>query len=110
MQNLVKSLQSAGTPIDGVGIEGHLIVGEVPSQATLVQNWEAFTALGVEISINELDIRMTLPSTAASLQQQENDYKTVISACVAVKGCVGMTLWDYTDKVSNLKFSILVNR
>lgn len=48
-------------PIDGIGIEGHLIVGEVPS--TIQQNIEQFVALGVKVSINELDIRMTLPST-----------------------------------------------
>lgn len=100
MQNLVKSLKSANVPIDGVGIEGHLIVGEVPSAATLEQNWKAFTALGVEISINELDIRMTLPETSALLSQQEKDYNTVITACVAVPGCIGMTLWDFTDKYS----------
>jgi endo-1,4-beta-xylanase len=99
MINLVKSLKAAGTPIDGVGIQGHLIVGEVPSKAALVANYEAFTALGIEIAITELDIRMTLPETPALLAQQKADYQTVISACKAVAGCVGVTIWDYTDKV-----------
>ncbi|EMD33932.1 glycoside hydrolase family 10 protein [Gelatoporia subvermispora B] len=98
MQNLVKSLQAAGTPIDGVGIESHLIVGEVPT--TMQENLEAITALGVEVAITELDIRMTLPETAALLDQQKTDYQTVISACIAVEKCVGMTVWDYTDKYS----------
>lgn len=53
MVNLVKSLKAAGTPIDGVGIQAHLIVGEVPS--TLQANIEQFTALGVEVAITELD-------------------------------------------------------
>ncbi|KDQ57131.1 glycoside hydrolase family 10 protein [Jaapia argillacea MUCL 33604] len=98
MVNLVKSLQAAGVPIDGIGIQGHLIVGEVPStfQSTLSQ----FTALGVEVAITELDIRMTLPSTPALLAQQKTDYQTVIAACKAVAGCVGVTIWDYTDKYS----------
>lgn len=97
MINLVKQLQADGVPIDGIGIEGHLIVGEVPT--TMVENFNAFTALGVEISINELDIRMTLPSTDALLEQQKQDYQTVVSACMQVEKCVGVTLWDYTDKV-----------
>ncbi|KAH7911076.1 endo-1,4-beta-xylanase C precursor [Hygrophoropsis aurantiaca] len=98
MVNLVKQLQADGVPIDGVGIQAHLIVGEVPS--TLQANIEQFTALGVEVAITELDIRMTLPSTAALLAQQKSDYQTVIAACNAVSGCVGVTIWDYTDKYS----------
>lgn len=98
MANLVKSLKSQGVPIDGIGIEGHLIVGEVPT--TLVENFKQFTDLGVEISINELDIRMTLPATDALLEQQKKDYETVVSACMAVEKCVGVTVWDWTDKYS----------
>jgi len=100
MQTLVASLKAAGTPIHGVGIQSHLIVGEVPSQAALISNYEAFTALGIEIALTELDIRMTLPETPALLAQQQTDYETVISACKAVVGCVGVTTWDYTDEYS----------
>lgn len=102
MVNLVKSLKAAGVPIDGIGVQAHLIVGEVPS--TLQANLAQFTALGVEVAITELDIRMTLPSTAALLAQQKKDYQTVIAACKAVAGCIGVTIWDYTDKVSNTNF------
>ncbi|KAI8993824.1 endo-beta-1,4-glucanase [Trametes punicea] len=98
MKNLVQSLKSQGVPIDGIGLQSHFIVGEVPT--TLVQNMQEFVALGVEVAITELDIRMTLPETAALLEQQKQDYQTVISACQAVQGCVGITLWDFTDKFS----------
>lgn len=64
MVNLVKQLQADGVPIDGIGIQGHLIVGEVPT--TLQANLEQFVALGVEVAITELDIRMTLPSTVCT--------------------------------------------
>ena len=85
-------------PIDGVGIQSHLIVGQVP--ATLQQNMEEFTALGIEVAITELDIRFgALPPTEAGLAQQEADYATVVGACNAVRGCVGVTVWDFTDKV-----------
>lgn len=42
---------------------------------------------------------MTLPATAALYAQQKTDYQTVIKACKSVTGCVGVTIWDYTDKV-----------
>ena len=97
LKNLIKTLKSQGVPIDGVGLQSHFIVGEVPT--TLVENMREFVALGVEVAITELDVRMTLPETAALLEQQKADYQTVVSACQAVPQCVGITIWDFTDKV-----------
>lgn len=97
MANLVSSLKAQGVPVDGVGIQGHLLVGEVPGNLQSII--ESFTVLGVEVAITELDIRMTLPVTDALLEQQKADYQTVITACSNVPGCIGVTVWDYTDKV-----------
>jgi len=110
MINLVKSLQQQGVPIDGIGIQAHMIVGEVPS--TFQQNLQNFANLGVEVAITELDVRMTLPSTAALLAQQSKDYQTIITACKRVSACVGVTVWDWTDKVSTCfsgKIAALLN-
>ena len=87
MQDLVQQLKANNTPIDGIGFESHFIVGEVPTD--LVSNMEAFTALGVEVAVTELDIRMTLPATSALYEQQKTDYNTVISACNSVADCIG---------------------
>ncbi|CCX06150.1 Similar to Endo-1,4-beta-xylanase; acc. no. O60206 [Pyronema omphalodes CBS 100304] len=56
--------------------------------------------LGVEVALTEVDIRMTLPVTDAKLAQQAVDYKNVVGACVAVGRCIGITIWDYTNKYS----------
>lgn len=98
MLNLVKSLKAAGTPLDGIGLQCHFIVGSVPSSLQSIMS--QFTALGVEVAITELDIRMTLPATTALLAQQKTDYQNVIAACKNVAGCVGVTIWDYTDEVT----------
>ena len=97
--NIVKSLQAAGTKIDGVGFQSHFIVGSTPSKADQVSKLESFTALGVEVALTELDIRMTLPSTDALLAQQSTDYENTVAACLAVTDCVGVTVWDFDDKV-----------
>ena len=60
---------------------------------------ESFTALGVEVVITELDVRMTLPNTTAQITQQAADYKSTAAACLAVADCVGITVWDFDDKV-----------
>ena len=96
--NLVKSFKAQGIPIDGVGMQSHLVLGQVPS--TMQQNIQRFAALGVDVAITELDIRMDLPRTSDKDTRQANDYSTVVKACLAVSRCVGITLWDYTDKYS----------
>ncbi|KAI0260410.1 endo-beta-1,4-glucanase [Gloeopeniophorella convolvens] len=98
LQTLVQSLQASKTPIDGIGLQSHLIVGEVPGD--MQQNMQTLANLGVDVAITELDVRMTLPVTTALLEQQKADYKTVIEACMAVSRCVGVTVWDFTDKFS----------
>ena len=98
MLNLVKELLADGVPIDGVGFQCHFIVGEVPTSFQSVL--EQFTALGIEVAITELDIRMTLPETDALLAQQQKDYQSVVQACMNVEKCVGITIWDWTDKYS----------
>jgi len=107
--NIVKTLQAAGTKIDGVGFQSHFIVGETPSKAAQVSNLETFTALGVEVALTELDIRMTLPSTTALLTQQSTDYENTVAACVAVSGCVGVTVWDFDDKVGCDFFELCIS-
>lgn len=42
----------------------------------------------------------TLPPTDAGLVQQGVDYANTVGACLAVSGCVGVTVWDFTDKYS----------
>lgn len=98
LYNLVKSLKEQGVPIDGVGLQAHLILGQVP--ATLQQNIQRFADLGVDVAITELDIRMTLPSDSTKLAQQAADYKAVMNACVAVTRCTGVTVWGFTDSDS----------
>ncbi|KAI0653030.1 endo-beta-1,4-glucanase [Cubamyces menziesii] len=99
MKKLIKDLKLAGVPIDGVGVQAHEVVGKVPND--IRKNLEEFVALGVEVAITELDVMFyTLPPDEAGLQQQRKDFETIVGACAAVERCVGVTVWDFTDKVS----------
>lgn len=95
--NLVKSY---GAKIDGVGLQAHFIVGSTPSKSSMVSNIKAFTSLGVEVAYTELDIRMQLPSDNNKLAQQSTDFKNTVGSCAETDGCVGLTIWDWTDKYS----------
>jgi endo-1,4-beta-xylanase len=95
MYDLVVSLKAQGVPIDCVGFQSHLIVGQVPS--TYRQNLQRFADLGVDVRITELDIRTTVPASASALAQQARDYRTVVEACLAVARCDGVTVWGIDD-------------
>ncbi|PIG78989.1 endo-1 [Aspergillus arachidicola] len=78
-QNIVKLIQSYGGPR---------------------QQPEAFTDLGVEVAYTEVDVRMETPATDANLQQQSTEFANIVGACLDTEGCVGVTIWDWTDKYS----------
>jgi endo-1,4-beta-xylanase len=98
---LVKTLQARKIRIDGVGFQGHLIVGATPTRAALAASLKRFTAIGVEVAYTEVDIRHdSLPASSTALAQQAQDYTALVGSCLDVPGCVGITLWQFTDKYS----------
>ncbi len=95
MYSLVQSLLAQGVPINGVGFESHFILGQVPS--SMLANMQRFAALGVNVAVTELDDRIQLPATTADLNQQAADYATVVSDCLQVSRCVGVSQWGVGD-------------
>jgi endo-1,4-beta-xylanase len=95
MYSLVQSLLGQGVPINGVGFESHFILGQVPS--SMLANMQRFAALGVNVAVTELDDRIQLPATTADLNQQAADYATVVSDCLQVSRCVGVSQWGVGD-------------
>ncbi|NNH06841.1 endo-1,4-beta-xylanase [Cellulomonas fimi] len=98
LYDLVKDFKARGVPLDCVGFQSHLIVGQVPGDFR--QNLQRFADLGVDVRITELDIRMRTPSDATKLATQAADYKKVVQACMQVTRCQGVTVWGITDKYS----------
>ncbi|KAK3936655.1 glycoside hydrolase superfamily [Diplogelasinospora grovesii] len=90
------------TPVvDGVGFQAHFNVGQTPNKTSLMATMSRFVAMGLEVSFSELDIAHTrLPATEAALRQQAEDYVTVVDACLSTPRCVGITVWEFTDKYS----------
>jgi len=97
---LIQALQAAGVPIHGVGFQAHFQVGTVPSLSSLVAVFNRFAALGLTIHITELDVRMQLPTTPASLQTQADNYQAIVAACRQVAACRLITTWGFTDRDS----------
>jgi GH35 family endo-1,4-beta-xylanase len=63
-------------------------------QATLVAMLQRFAALGLEVELTELDIRVRTPgATAAELTAQAQGYANVVSARLAVAACDAIIVW-----------------
>lgn len=96
--DLAVDLLDQGAPLDGIGLQAHLIVGQVPGD--MRQNIQRFADLGLEVMITELDVRVPTPATEADLQRQAEDYREVFEICLEVSGCSGVTVWGVTDAYS----------
>ncbi|MFI6484803.1 endo-1,4-beta-xylanase [Nonomuraea sp. NPDC050663] len=99
MYNLVSSLRQQGVPVDCVGFQGHLAT-QYGFPSSLQQNMERFAALGVQVRVTELDVRVQMPRDANDDATQATYYRNVINACNAVQACAGVTIWGFTDKYS----------
>ncbi len=95
LYTIAQSMVAQGVPLDGIGLESHFIVGQVPS--SLLQNMQRFAALGLDVAVTELDDRIPLPASSGNLQQQATDYSTVVKDCLAVSRCVGVSQWGVDD-------------
>ncbi|WP_406098880.1 endo-1,4-beta-xylanase [Streptomyces sp. NBC_01013] len=99
MYALVSKLLDEGVPLDGVGMQAHLAV-QYGFPYQMRANMQRFADLGLDVAVTELDVRMQLPADAAKTATQSSYYQQVTEACLAVERCVGITVWDYTDKYS----------
>jgi endo-1,4-beta-xylanase len=95
LYDLAKSMIADGVPLGGIGLESHFIDGQLPS--SMLANMQRFADLGLDVAITELDDRIQLPTSSASLQQQASDYTTVVKDCLAVSRCVGVSQWGVDD-------------
>ncbi|MGI5272093.1 endo-1,4-beta-xylanase [Nonomuraea sp. CA-218870] len=99
MYNLVQSLRQQNVPVDCVGFQSHLAI-QYGFPTSFQQNLERFAALGVQVRITEVDIRMQTPRNSSKDATQATYYRDVVRACMAVSACAGVTIWGFTDRHS----------
>jgi endo-1,4-beta-xylanase len=92
---LVRSLVADDVPIDGVGLQGHLVSGSVTS-GVLREMIAEFEGLGLEVAITELDVPIT-DQSEDPLAAQADAYETALAECFA-QACREVTLWGFTDR------------
>lgn len=92
----VASMVSRGVPIDGVGIQTHLISGQPLEPGVLGSVVSRIRALGLSVAITEMDVP-TGPTNSA--QAQADTYGRAARECL-LAGCEEITTWGVSDNTT----------
>ena len=98
--SLVRNLKARGVPIDGVGLQSQFSVEQPPNFRDITANLSRLAALGLEIHVTELDVRLSMPATKEKLRQQAIIYRNYLRACLSISKCRAFMMWGFTDKYS----------
>jgi len=101
---MVKDFKNRGVPIDGVGLQMHLLDLKVDA-ASIAANIERLTQLGVQVHITEMDAALPVDAGGtvlheADLARQADIYRQVVTVCLRHSGCTAFQTWGFTDKYS----------
>ena len=101
--SMVQDFVNNGVPINGVGFEMHVLNAYYPSATQLAQNMQALAALGLQVHITEMDVRLPVDASgnasAADLQTQAQIYQTIMTVCLQQPNCTAFQVWgvSYND-------------
>ncbi|MEM7111834.1 MAG: endo-1,4-beta-xylanase [Chloroflexota bacterium] len=95
--SLVADMVGRGIPIDGVGFQMHLQLLSPTNLANFAANMARYDALGLDVYITELDVRIETPVTYSDLVNQATVYRAVLHTCLAAPNCHHLTTWGFTD-------------
>ena len=98
---MAQDFKNRGVPLDGIGFQLHidLTFDNPTTLASLTSDLQRFAALGLDLHITELDIRLQ-DSSAASLAAQAKLYGEIATICVQQPSCRVFQTWGFTDKYS----------
>ena len=101
---MVKDFKRRGVPIDGVGLQMHIVDLAVNADS-VAANIARLVKLGVQVHITELDVAVPVDaagnaSNPEDLARQAEIYRKVAEACRKNAGCSALQTWGFTDKYS----------
>jgi len=102
---MVKDFKKRGVPIDGVGIQAHIMDLDIKEISSLADNLARLTKLGLQVHITEMDVALPIDAAGGLLdqgtsKQQADIYRLVARACLQQRGCTAFQTWGFTDKYS----------
>lgn len=101
--DLIADMVDRGIPIDGVGFQLHRFEESPPDYTAVKQNMARYAALGLEVQITEVDVRIADPVTPAKLADQADIFAQLTGVCAMASNCEAVTTWGLTDADSWLE-------
>lgn len=95
---LARRMKARGAPVDGLGFQGHVILGQ-ESRWTLRRNMDRAASLGLKVAITEAEVRIRTDRPPSSEEQkaQAAAYARLIEGCLGTPRCETFSLWGFTD-------------
>ena len=94
---LLRRLLERDVPIHGVGLQMHLELEKPPRPKQIGKNIARLSALGLQVHVTEMDVRMKTPATPAKLVSQARIYRRVLRACLRRGECQACVFWGLGD-------------
>jgi endo-1,4-beta-xylanase len=101
--DLMLDLVEAGAPIDGIGFQMHTIVLDAgPSRQQFASNLQRFVDLGLLVTVSEMDVSLCFgfDEPEQAWREQRARYHRILSACLELEECHGVSLWGVGDNDS----------
>lgn len=97
--SLMDGLLKAGVPVDGIGMQMHISLVKYPAARELAANMRRLEALGLQVHITEMDVRIQDSSApmAERLATQAAIYKEIYTVCMQAPNCTAFSTWGLTD-------------
>ncbi|KIO17875.1 glycoside hydrolase family 10 protein [Tulasnella calospora MUT 4182] len=98
LYSLAQTLKVSGVPLDGIGFEGHVVAGQIPTIGNVMANVGRFTSLGLDWAFTQLGVRIV--NGGASVSRQMEDYIAMLSVCLNSARCVGVVTSGIVDTIT----------
>jgi len=95
---LIRALRADDVPIHGFGVQGHRIAGDPPT--SMSANLQRFAALGLDVALTEVDVRLRLPADDESRRIQQRDFTALFDAAMSEPACTAFVVWGISDRYS----------
>lgn len=103
---MVSDMVNNGVPIDGVGFQMHWRIGDPPNPQVVKQNMARYAALGLDVHVTEIDVRIADANNDPTVLYQAADiYEEMFQVCIEAPNCDHFTTWGISDLDSWIPFN-----
>jgi endo-1,4-beta-xylanase len=94
---LARELLEDGVPIHGVGLQMHIDAASPPDTVNVGANVARLSALGLDVRISEMDVRVRRIPARDRRAAQRSVYRDLLAACLGSADLAGVSFWGVTD-------------